>query len=223
MDRLPHGYTNQTVSDGAVITKSYHGPDSAARCARETAVLRALGGRLPVPQVVGGGGAELRLRFVAGAHGQDLIDAGQADRVLLECGRALRRIHAIRPDSVLDQGRPQPGEVLVHGDYGPNNLLLDPATLEARAVLDWEWAHAGDRLEDMAWCEWIVRMHHPGHVAGLAEFFRGYGRRPTWVARQQAMLRRCGEMLDFCLRWEPEGPASREWRRRLAATRAWTE
>ena len=53
------------------------------------------------------------------------------------------------------------GQVLVHGDYGPQNVLLDPATQEITAVLDWEWAHAGHPVEDIAWCEWIVRMHQP--------------------------------------------------------------
>jgi hypothetical protein len=23
-------------------------------------------------------------------------------------------------------------------------------------VLDWEWAHRGEPVEDLAWCEWIV-------------------------------------------------------------------
>jgi thiamine kinase-like enzyme len=127
------------------------------------------------------------------------------------------------PDSVPREVRPQAGQVLVHGDYGPNNLLFNPVTLEVQAILDWEWAHAGDPLEDLAWCEWIVRMHHPGHVAELAGLFRGYGRRPDWAARQRAMLDRCRELLGFCLRWQPDGPGVRSWRHRLAVTRSWAE
>jgi aminoglycoside phosphotransferase (APT) family kinase protein len=218
---LPHGYTNETASDGDVVTKSYDGPGSAARCARETAVLRALSGRLPVPAVVGSAPGELRLRYVPGAHGQDLIDAGHGRQVLLECGRMLGRIHAIPTDSVLREVRP--GQVLVHGDYGPNNLLFSPVTFEVRAILDWEWAHAGDPLEDLAWCEWILRMHHPDRLADLTELFRGYGRRPAWAARQQAMLDRCRELLGFCLRWQPDGPGAQSWRHRLAVTRSWAE
>jgi aminoglycoside phosphotransferase (APT) family kinase protein len=58
--------------------------------------------------------------------------------------------------------------VLVHGDYGPQNCLLGPAAAhEVIAVVDWEWAHAGDPVEDLAWCEWIVRMHHPTCASAL--------------------------------------------------------
>ena len=48
------------------------------------------------------------------------------------------------------------GAVLVHGDYGPNTVLLDPAAEQVTAIVDWEWAHVGDPVEDLAWCEWIV-------------------------------------------------------------------
>ena len=103
---LAHGYTNATVGDGVHVVKSYHGPDARARREREGAALRALHGRLPVPPVIdavidsgdGGDGAEgtdgadgadgaLTLGFVAGAHGQDLIDQGHADQVLAAYGR----------------------------------------------------------------------------------------------------------------------------------------
>jgi aminoglycoside phosphotransferase (APT) family kinase protein len=36
-------------------------------------------------------------------------------------------------------------------------------------VVDWEFAHLGDPVEDLAWCEWIVRMHHPEHVDAPGE------------------------------------------------------
>jgi hypothetical protein len=102
-----------------------------------------------------------------GRPGQDLIDAGQARGVLGACGATLRRIHAADPVAAGITDSRQPGQVLVHGDYGPNNVLLDPAARHVTAVVDWEWAHAGDPLEDLAWCEWIVRMHHPGHLSAL--------------------------------------------------------
>jgi aminoglycoside phosphotransferase (APT) family kinase protein len=113
--------------------------------------------------------------------------------------------------------------VFVHGDYGPNNLLLDRDARAVTAVVDWEWAHAGDPVEELAWCEWIVRMHHPRHAAALAELFDAYGWEPAWSARQQAMLTQCRSMLSLCERWEPGGPGSRQWRHRLATTQSWTE
>jgi aminoglycoside phosphotransferase (APT) family kinase protein len=45
---------------------------------------------------------------------------------------------------------PSPRLCLVHGDYRAGNFLFD-ATGEVRAVLDWEMAHLGDPLEDLAW------------------------------------------------------------------------
>lgn len=38
---------------------------------------------------------------------------------------------------------------LVHSDLNPKNLLLDPDSLELRAVLDWEFAHAGHPFTDL--------------------------------------------------------------------------
>jgi aminoglycoside phosphotransferase (APT) family kinase protein len=39
--------------------------------------------------------------------------------------------------------------VLVHGDYRHGNLIIGPQGVHA--VLDWELAHLGDPLEDLAW------------------------------------------------------------------------
>jgi len=90
----------------------------------------------------------------------------------------------------------------VHGDYGPNNVLLDAAAGQVIAVLDWEWARVGDPVEDLAWCEWIVRMHHPEHVGALSSLFDAYGHRPAWAARQQAMAAQCRAFLALSGRWE---------------------
>jgi aminoglycoside phosphotransferase (APT) family kinase protein len=38
---------------------------------------------------------------------------------------------------------------LVHSDFNPKNLLVDPETLEVRGVLDWEYAHAGGPTTDL--------------------------------------------------------------------------
>lgn len=36
----------------------------------------------------------------------------------------------------------------VHSDFNPKNLLIDPASLEVTAVLDWEFAHSGSPATD---------------------------------------------------------------------------
>jgi hypothetical protein len=57
----------------------------------------------------------------------------------------------------------------------------------------------------VAWCEWIMRMHHPGHAGALSAFFDVYGHRPGWPARQQAMAagRRLGAAVDGSPRHYP--------------------
>lgn len=230
MQPSPHGYTNDTTGDGVVVVKRYTGPDSEARRELERGVLTRLQGLLPVPPVLNrreSGSApddlELTLRFVHGAHGQDLLDAGRAAGVLNASGRILARIHGLDATGILP-GRPvKAGDVLVHGDFGPNNLLLDPESLQVVAVLDWEWAHVGRPIEDLAWCEWIVRMHHPDHVAALDELFAGYGARPAWPERHAAMMVGCRQLIDFCERWEPGGDGVRQWRDRASVTASWLE
>jgi aminoglycoside phosphotransferase len=223
MRRLKHGYTNHTVGDGVVVEKTYEGPDAELRLDREHTLLTRLQGMLPVPPVHAAGAGTLTLGFVMGVQGQELLDAGHAGAVLETCGRVLRRIHGIAP-SVLGGGGHAAGKVLVHGDFGPNNVLLDPVTFEASAVVDWEFAHLGDPVEDLAWCEWIVRTHHPEHRQALNIFFDAYdGDVPTWPARRAAMLARCESLEQFCHRWEPNSSGVRQWRERGAATAGWHE
>ena len=38
---------------------------------------------------------------------------------------------------------------LVHSDFNPKNLLIDPATGELTGLLDWEFAHAGTPMTDL--------------------------------------------------------------------------
>lgn len=73
---------------------------------------------------------------------------------------------------------PPPAETtLVHGDYRVGNFLFTPDGLEA--VLDWEFAHWGDPLEDVAWLcvrDWrFGRVDRPaGGVATRADFYAAY-------------------------------------------------
>lgn len=55
---------------------------------------------------------------------------------------------------------------VVHGDYRSGNFLYDDAG-DIRAILDWEMAHLGDPLEDLAWALDPLWAHHdPSHPAG---------------------------------------------------------
>jgi aminoglycoside phosphotransferase (APT) family kinase protein len=235
MQRLPHGYTNGTTSNGTVVVKRYVGPDAELRMERERGVLGRLQGRLPVPPLLDAGGPdapfrrEIKLGFVHGEHGQDLLDDGRAAEVLNASGQILARIHELDVTDILPGLCAEAGEVLVHGDFGPNNLLFGRAAPEASetlvvvAILDWEWAHVGQRIEDLAWCEWLVRMHHPREVGALGALFAGYGAQPAWAERQAAMLARCQLLITFCERYLPEGDGVALWQRRAEVTAAWAQ
>ncbi|BCJ46138.1 hypothetical protein GCM10010168_50870 [Actinoplanes ianthinogenes] len=205
---MKHGYTNDTRSDGDVVIKRFQGPDADLRRATESrALARMAAAGVPVPALVAAPPGELWTRLVPGAHGQDLIDAGHAAAVLSSCGRTLAHIRAVAGG--------------VHGDYGPNNMLFDPVTFATTAVLDWEWAHDGDPIEDLAWCEWIVRMHHPDAAGELDALFAGYGRRPAWAARHAAMLAKCHSMLALARASGPESPNVHRWQQRIELTASW--
>ena len=220
MSRLRHGYTNRTRRVGPdVIEKRYEGPDARDRLEREHACLTRLSGRLPLPEVLrlDLSGPTLLLREAHGAHGQDLIEAGHAREVLRRLGSLHLRLRAIEPSAVPGLGGV--GDGIVHGDFGPQNLLIDQ---ETSTLLDWEFAHLGDPVEDLAWAEWIVRIHHPGHSDAIPELFRAAQLEVAWGRRHRAMVARCADLLQGI---EQSGPpeAIDLWRQRLRLTESWTE
>jgi Ser/Thr protein kinase RdoA (MazF antagonist) len=110
-----------------------------------------------------------------------------------------------------------------HGDFGPHNTLFDPRDYAVTALLDWEFCDVAPAIGDVAWCEWIVRMHHPTSVASLAAFFDAYGERPRWDERQRAMVDRCRRLEVFARRWDPSGDAVVAWQHRTRVTAGWSE
>ena len=222
MERLPHGYTNRTrlLPDGC-IEKVYDGPRRWDNARRELASLTALAGRLCVPAVVDHDPSRPAtiLRALPGRHGQDLLTEQHAVPVLRLVGETLARLQAIAPDSV--PGLAGAGSVLVHGDFGPQNMLFDLAA-GACGIIDWESAHVGSPIEDLAWAEWIVRAHHPDAVDALDTLFEGAGQRPPWARRREAMLQQQREILAYCESAGMERSAA-DWRDRLRATEAWVE
>jgi aminoglycoside phosphotransferase len=220
MKPLRHGYTNDTRGDGSVVVKRYSGPEWSTRLATERQVLSHLNGGLLAPRLIESATDALTLAHVPGVQGQDLIHAGYAPDVLRSCGEMLRRIQAFDVTAVFPDA--PAGTVLVHGDFGPNNMLFDPGTFAATAVLDWEWAHPGDPIDDLAWCEWIVRTHHPAEVEALRALFAAYGSRPAWAERQRAALAKCRKMLALPRPEGDAGPGAQRWRKLLADTASWT-
>ncbi|MEU0240822.1 phosphotransferase [Nocardiopsis sp. NPDC006198] len=234
MTGLTHSYTNDTRRSGGVVVKHHLGPGAARRRDTEALALRAAAGSVPVPALLdpepgadgrgseglGGTVPPLRTAFVEAVHAKDLWARGCAEQVMAACGRVLRLVHALDP-ALLPGPGPLPGQVFVHGDFGPNNVLMEPCGGRVAAVLDWEWAHPGAPVEDLAWCEWVVRTYHPGEVGALEAFFAAYGLRPAWAERHAWMVRRCEEVAAFWEEWRPLSPTTGVRRAQSAATRAW--
>jgi aminoglycoside phosphotransferase (APT) family kinase protein len=221
MGQLRHGYTNATrVVPSDLVEKTFRGEDARDRCDRERRCLAALAGELPVPEIVGYDEIRptLTTRRLDGAHGQDLIDAGHASRVLALVGSLLVRVQQIDPARV--PGLYGRGSVSVHGDFGPQNVLI--ADDRVCSLLDWEFAHAGRPIEDLAWTEWIVRMHHPSARDALGALFEAARVRPSWGERHAAMVERCVQLEQRTER-DITTEVATLWRDRCAQTEAWTE
>jgi Ser/Thr protein kinase RdoA (MazF antagonist) len=221
VDRLPHGYTNFTRLTNGHVEKAYDGPQRSANATRELTCLVALRDVLPVAAVIGQDLSIpcLKLSLVPGRHGQDLIAEGHGAHVMRLVGEALAQLQAVAPETVRDlEGS---GPVVVHGDFGPQNMLFDLDADRVTGVLDWESAHFGSPVEDLAWAEWIVRMHHPSEVRALDHLFAAAMRRPSWSERQAAMVRQIRDLIAYC---ETAGltASAMDWRDRLRRTEAWT-
>ena len=218
---LPHGYTNASIREGAVVTKRDREPGAGERLGREAAALKALAGHISVRALLAADPEQkvLQTAFVAGRHGQEMIDAGHAPDMPLLCGRLLRRLQSLPPE-LLD-AVPGTGPVLVHGDFGPQNLLIAPDRWEVAALLDWEWVDRAQPVEDLAWAEWIVRTHHPAALPDLPALFAGYRERPAWAQRHEAMREKCRQM--GTLAQQQEAALVALWQRRLEITEQFSD
>lgn len=115
------------------------------------------------------------------APGED-VAAGEIQR-LVDGYRGM----AVEPHPILDLAerwlrahRPAGGASrLVHGDYRVGNFMFDERGLVA--ILDWELAHLGDPVEDLAWlCVRAWRFGNDDQPAG------GLGSREQFVAAYEA-------------------------------------
>lgn len=214
MTSLPHGYTNATMLEDGRVVKRYLGNDAAERMWNEVDAIRRTAGRVPAPSIldVDEAGCTVTLAHLPGRHGQELILEGFGDRVLEAAGRTLRALHADSDEA----------PTWTHGDYGPQNLLYDEVTLDVTGVLDWEFARPGQPITDLAWAEWIVRIHHPQAFSSLAYLFRGWGNEPPWDGRQAAMLEACRRFLARAESMD-DLRAAELWSGRVDITASWVQ
>jgi aminoglycoside phosphotransferase len=145
----------------------------------ETMRLEWLGGRLPVPKVVGSGsrgGYEFLLtESVSGIPAHERSGGWSRQEVASLVGRALKEFHSL---SIVDcpfrhrvvGPTSDEDEVLVHGDYCLPNVLFDA---DGCHYLDVGEAGVGDRYIDIVAAIWSLRYNYgKGSVRNLLD---GYG------------------------------------------------
>ena len=100
----------------------------------------------------------------------------------------------------LDVATSGPERSFVHGDYSPKNVLIRAGRGHA-CVLDFEVAHAGDAVFDLAFltshliCK-SVKLDAGEHMARCVEtFFAGYGRPDALADDDARLLRHTGGLL----------------------------
>lgn len=78
---------------------------------------------------------------------------------------------------------PDPDEapVLVHGDAGPGNFLFDDGHMTA--LIDWELAHPGDPMEDIAWFSMRSVMEPVPDFIGNVRHYEKVTAKPVDLAR----------------------------------------
>jgi hypothetical protein len=216
---LPHAYTNDVTVLGELVTKRYRGPGAITRQRREELAIRSVADRLPVATIVDSGPGVLVLARVPGRHGQERIDNGEADAVMFGLGRLLREVQAVSPRFF---GESHGAGVLVHQDFGPNNVLFAEHDDSIALLADWEWSTVGRPITDLAWAEFIVRMHHPEHRDCLHALFDGYAERPAWDERQAAMAHRATALATW-VRSHRGADAASTWDARSRCIERWRE
>jgi aminoglycoside phosphotransferase (APT) family kinase protein len=174
----PYGYLPDLLGHDAFLMERLHGetvgrrivrlPELArartslpAQMAQELARIHALDlarlGFLP-----GSGGGSSARRAIDGLLAQ--LDSAGEPHPAIELGIAWLRNH------LRDTGP----AVVVHGDFRVGNFMVGPEGLAG--VLDWEFARAGDALEDLAWPSvkaWRFGMDHL-RLGGIAADERGF-------------------------------------------------
>jgi aminoglycoside phosphotransferase len=92
---------------------------------------------------------EHQLDQLAGIEGQMRAHTG-GERLDPLVGQALAWLRANVPDA-------EGPVVLVQGDTGPGNFLYRDG--KVTGVIDWELAHLGDPMDDIAWLSWRTAQH----------------------------------------------------------------
>ncbi|PKN85213.1 MAG: hypothetical protein CVU46_11810 [Chloroflexi bacterium HGW-Chloroflexi-8] len=209
---------NQVVINQNDVTKRYLGPGSLHRWQTEKCILNAVKKSLPVPIILENEEeAEILMKLIPGKKASDFFSEVNSSKLLGQLGQLLLNVHAY-PVQELQGLIHGDGEVLVHGDFSLFNVLLDQNSNGLLALVDWEWAHLGDPVEDLAWMEWTIRMNFGRFSRDLPFFFEAYGNLPDWHYRKEAMIMRCQRNLEF-VRMNGERKSIQQWQNRMQITK----
>ena len=155
-----------TRPDGSVLKgflrleRTPAGPKSSTSLTRETRIIQALAQTdIPVPEVYGVS-QELNCTLFERVRGRSdidkLDDPAQQRAVMEDFIRVIARLHTLDLSDLITYGvrwlrKNAPSTIarlsLVQGDTGPVNFMFDGN--EVSAIIDLEWGHYGDPLEDL--------------------------------------------------------------------------
>jgi len=161
----------------------------AAHLEGERDRLAWLGGRWPVPQLIGlfhGFGVDWLLTHAV--RGQPLNDRSipwTPEAMAARLGEILRGLHST-DGTGCPFGEAGPGHVLVHGDYCLPNVLVEDGELSA--LVDVGGAGLGDPQVDLAAGVWTLQYNYgPGHARA---FLDSYGWKPMTDSEIEKLRRR---------------------------------
>ena len=161
----------------------------AAHLEGERDRLAWLGGRWPVPRLIGlfhGFGDDWLLTHAV--RGQPLNDRSipwTPEAMATRLGEILRGLHST-DGTGCPFGEAGPGHVLVHGDYCLPNVLVEDGELSA--LVDVGGAGLGDPQVDLAAGVWTLQYNYgPGHAR---TFLDSYGWKPMTDSEIEKLRRR---------------------------------
>jgi hypothetical protein len=152
-----------------------------------------------VPEPRGISGGTETLSYLPGRSGRDGWFAQHPVEGLQSAARLLRRIHDASagwepPAEAVWAAPPVSGDdlVLCHGDPGPWNFVWDDH--EAVGLIDWDFAHPGPRLDDVAYA---LRWFAPARSDELALEWHHFPVVPDRALRIRAFLEAYGDLPAF--------------------------
>lgn len=160
-----------TAAEGRADYRRLNDPDQKTAIAREFAQALAHLHARPIAQLATG---TLNAPATIADCVRAEIDIWRA--MYVESGRQDPLIELALAWLVKHLPDPDEAPVLVHGDAGPGNFLFQGNHMTG--LVDWELAHPGDPIEDLAWfCMRCVMEPVPDFIGTLREYESASGRR----------------------------------------------